>query len=323
MDSAEGLTLKDKLRPAHLGKIDLRQLEQFLAVVDQGGFRGAARSLNIAQPAVSRNVSNLENSLGVQLLERSRKGVTLTAAGATLSEGARKLRKEIRDLAQRTQLADRGEIGELRIGYTDFAIAGMLPEIVKRFRTRHPTVRLRFMPLVTSDQIEALRLESIDAAMLTGPIRLDGFEARLAQSDPLVCFVPETHRFASRKAVPLSELAHENFVMGEHRGWAHFLAHVTTLCLQHGFLPKVVQEANDSTAILGLVSAGIGLTLNIERNAMRKTGGFTCLALSDTDYEIETLLVRNAGNDNPLVDNLFSILDEFTRIASLSDTAPG
>jgi len=303
--------LKDKLEPAYPSKLDLRQLEQFLAVVDQGSFRGAARSLNIAQPAVSRNVSNLENALGVQLLGRSRQGVTLTPAGATLAEGARNLRKEIRDLAQRTLLADRGEIGELCIGYTDFAIAGVLPEIVKKFRARHPNVRLRFMPLVTSDQIEALRLGSIDAAMLTGPMNLDGFEARLVQSDPLVCFVPETHRFASRRAVSVAELANEDFVLGEHRGWAHFLAHVTALCLMHGFMPRVTQEANDSTAILGLVSAGIGITLNIKRNAVRKSGGFTCLALSDSNYHIETLLVRKAGKDNPLADNLFSALDEF------------
>jgi DNA-binding transcriptional LysR family regulator len=304
------------LQNASLSKLDFRQLDQFLAVVDQGGFRGAARALNIAQPAVSRNVGNLENALGVQLLERSRRGVKLTPAGATLADGARSLRKEIRDLAQRTLLADRGEIGELGIGYTDFAIAGVLPEIVKRFRARHPRVRLRFVPLVTSDQIEALRLGTIDAAMLTGPINLDGFEARLAQSDPLVCFVPETHRLASLKSVKLAELANEDFVLGENRGWAHFLAHVMSLCLTRGFLPRVVQEANDSTAILGLVSAGIGITLNIERNAMRKSGGFSCLALSDTNYEIETLLVRKAGNENPLADNLFSILDEVSPVAS-------
>lgn len=289
-------------------------MDQFLAVVDQGGFRGAARVLNIAQPAVSRNVGNLESSLGVQLLERSHRGVKLTPAGATLAVGARVLRKEISELVQRTLLADRGEIGELCIGYTDFAIAGVLPEIVKRFRARHPKVRLRFMPLVTSDQIEALRLGTIDAAMLTGPMRLDGFEARLAQSDPLVCFVPETHRFAREQSVALSDLANENFVLGEHRGWAHFLAHVMSLCLKCGFLPKVVQEANDSTAILGLVSAGIGITLNIERNAIRKSGGFACLALSDTNYEIETLLVRKSGDENPLADNLFSVLDEIIAI---------
>lgn len=304
--------MKDKQQPVPLGKIDLRQLEQFLSVVDQGGFRGAARHLNTAQPSVSRNVSNLENALGVQLLVRSRQGVTPTPAGRALAEGARGLREEIRELAKRTQLADRGEIGELRIGYTDFAIAGVLPEIVKRFRARHPKVRLHFAPLVTGDQIEALRLGNIDAAMLTGPMRLNGFESRLAQSDPLMCFVPETHRFSTRKSVHVADLANENFVLGEQRGWAHFLAHITALCLRHGFLPNVVQEANDSTAILGLVSAGIGITLNIERNAMRKTGGFVCLALSGTDYEIETLLVRNVCDKNPLVDNLFSILDEFT-----------
>ena len=298
------------MQQAHLSKLNFRQLDQFLAVVDQGGFRGAARILRIAQPAVSRNISNLEGALGVQLLERSRQGVTLTPAGRTLAEGARQLRREAGDLVQRTLLADRGEIGELTIGYTDLAIVGVLPAIIKRFRARHPKVRLRFIPMVTSNQIEALRLGSIDAGMLTGPMRMDGFHARLAQSDPLVCCVPDSHRLAGQRTVAVAELANENFVLGEHATWAHFLAHVTSLCLTHGFLPKVVQEANDSASILGLVSAGIGVTLNIERNAMRKSDGLISLDLSDTDRKIETLLVRKTGKDNPLVENLFSALDE-------------
>lgn len=287
-------------------------MEQFLAVADKGSFRGAARVLNIAQPAVSRNVHNLEASLGVLLLIRSRQGVTLTPAGVTLAEGARTLRNEIKDLARRTLLAERGEIGELRIGYTDFAIAGMLPVIVKLFRARYPEVVLRFVPLVTSEQIEALQLGEIDVGMLTGPVQADGLESQLVQSNRLVCLVPETHPLATRESAQVAELANEKFVLGEHRGWAHFLAHISTLCLKHGFLPNVVQEAKDSTAIVGLVAAGIGITLTIERNAMGSSNGVHSLALSDSDCVIETLIVRRAGRANPLVDNLFALMTEFS-----------
>lgn len=288
----------------------MRLLEQFLAVVDQGSFRGAARVLNIAQPAVSRNVRNIETSLGVQLLTRSRQGVELTPAGVTLAEGARILRGETKELARRTRLAEQGEIGELRVGYTDFALAGILPAIVKQFRARYPEVVLRFVPLVTSEQIEALRLDSIDVGMLTGPLQSDGLVSQPVQSDRLVCLVPETHPLAQKESVRVVELADQEYVLGEHRGWAHFLAHISTLCLQHGFLPNVVQEAKDSTAIIGLVSAGIGITLIIERNAMRSSKGVHCLALSDTEYTIETLIVRKAKNPNPLVDNLFALTKE-------------
>lgn len=305
--------LKTTSQSARSDKLDLRHLEQFLAVVDNGSFRGAARVLNIAQPAVSRNVHNLEASLGVQLLIRSRQGVTLTPAGATLAKGARSLRNEVKDLARRTWLAERGEIGELRIGYTDFAIAGMLPVIVKLFRARYPEVVLRFLPLVTSEQIEALQLDVIDVGMLTGPVQADGLESQLVQRNRLVCLVPETHPLASQESVRVADLANEKFVLGEHRGWAHFLAHISTLCLQHGFLPNVVQEAKDSTAIVGLVSAGIGITLIIERNAMRSSSGIHCLALSDSEHVIETLIVRKAGLANPLVENLFALMSEFSK----------
>lgn len=304
--------LKSTSKSEYSGRLDLRQLQQFLAVADKGSFRGAARILNIAQPAVSRNVRNLEASLGVQLLIRSRQGVELTRAGATLAEGGRSLRREIEDLTRRTQLSERGEIGELRIGYTDFAIAGMLPLIVKLFRARYPKVVLRFVPLVTSEQIEALKLNEIDVGMLTGPVQAYGLESQLVQSNRLVCLVPETHPLASKDTVRVVELADEKFVLGDYRGWAHFLAHISTLCLQYGFLPNVVQEARDSTAIVGLVSAGIGITLIIERNGKRSYSGVHCLALSDTEYVIETLIVRKAEYANSLVDNLLALITELS-----------
>jgi DNA-binding transcriptional LysR family regulator len=291
----------------HPGKIDLRQLEQFLAVVDQGSFRGASRVLNMAQPALSRNVRHIETMLGVRLFERNRRGVTPTPAGATLADGARRLRGDVSELVARTVRAGRGMVGELCVGYTDFAIVGTLPRIIKAFRHQYPGVSLRFIPLVTSDQIEALRSNAIDIGFLTGPLQRDDLLTRVVQTDKLVAVIPEGHRLSGTDPIAVGELAEEAFVVGEQRQWTHFLVHVNALCQRHGFLPRVIQEAKDSSAILGLVAAGIGITLSIERFAARGPEGCVWLDLADDHGDINTLLVWHSRPRNPVVEHFVAV----------------
>ncbi|MGJ3262859.1 MAG: LysR family transcriptional regulator [Salinarimonas sp.] len=301
--------IQDRARSANgANPLDSKRLDQFLAVVDEGSFRGAARVLNVAQPALSRNVRALETALDVSLLERSRSGVVPTQAGAALAEGARRLRKDAVDLAVRTVLADKGDVGVLRIAYTDFAIAGALPAIVKQLRSRLPGISLQFVPLFTSEQIDALRLGQIDVGFLTGPLRNPELDARVVQTDRLVVIAPDSHYLASRSSVSIEALRDEDFVFGEARAWAHFLAHITKLCFGHGFLPRTVQEARDSSAILGLVAAGIGVTINIRRNFVNQANGCVCLEIENEPYEIQTLMVRSRADNSPVVKKLFSAI---------------
>ena len=279
----------------------IRQLQQFVAVADNGSFRGAARALNIAQPALSRSIQNMELVLGVSLLKRTRQGVGLTPAGVVLAHGARAIQKDALELASRAVQAERGLTGDLRIAYTDFAIAGTLPSIIKAFRQSYPDVVLQFLPMVSSEQLPAVRSRAIDIAFLTGPLRDDTLKSHVVQKDTLVAVLPDDHRLSRETSIPLHALARESFVMGGARKWAHFLAHVATLCQREGFLPRVVQEATDSDAILGLIAAGIGISLSVQSVAARRREGVVSVAISGRPYFVDTLMVCHVANDNPAV----------------------
>lgn len=292
----------------------MRQLRQFLAVADHGSFRGASRALNIAQPALTRSIQNLEQSLGVSLLTRTRQGVRLTPAGVVLAEGARGIQKDALELAFRAVRAERGLTGNLRIAYTDFAIAGTLPKIVKAFRQSYPDVVLQFLPMVSGEQLPAVRNRAVDIAFLTGPLRDDRLRAHVVQQDPLVAVLPDDHRLARATSIPLQALARESFVMGEARKWSHFLAHVATLCQRQGFLPQVVQEATDSDAILGLVAAGIGVSLSVQSVAARRREGVVSVPLAGRPYFVDTLMVCHVANENPAVATFEEIVSSLSEL---------
>ncbi len=297
-------------------RFDLRHVECLLAVAEHGSFRRAARHLNVAQPALSRTVRNLEEALGVLLVARDRRRVTLTPAGQVFAEGGARLLAEAAELAHGTARAHKGLLGKLRIGYTDFAIAGVLPDIVNAFRTAFPDISATFTPSVTAQQIEALREGRIDAGFLTGPLELPFVETQEVQCDAVVALLPAEHPLAARAAVSLQELAEEPFVVGASEHWAHFLTHVMHLCQVAGFRPKVAQEAANSEAIVGLVAAGIGVTLSIESIARRPRHGVVMRPLAGEPYEISTLLAWRRGGQDPALRHLRDVAVSYWRDTS-------
>ena len=271
-------------------RFDLRHVACFLAVVEHGSFRQAARHLNIAQPALSRTLRNLEEGLGALLISRDRRRLELTPAGRVFAAGGARLLREAADLAHNAARADKGLLGQLRVSYTDFAIAGALPDIVNAFRATFPDISVTFTPGVTATQIDALREGRIDAGFLTGPIDLPFLQTHTVQRDHMVAVLPAGHRLAEQRRVALGDLADEGFVLGASERWSHFHTHVTHVCQGAGFLPRLAQEAADSEAILGLVAAGIGVTLSIESIARRPRRGIVMRRLVGDPYEIPTVL---------------------------------
>lgn len=255
----------------------------------------------MAQPAISRTVRNLEEALGLELIERGSGPLKLTAAGAAVAEGGAELLRRAAGLAHTAERASKGLIGELRIVYTDFAIAGSLPAIVNAFRAGHPDVGIGFSPLVTTDQVAALVDRRADVGLLTGPIRHPALSTHAVQEDEIVVALPECHRLTGGRRPRFEDLAQEAFVFGQSERWAQFLGHVRRLCHDAGFVPRVVQEAADSEAILSLVAAGLGVTLSIHSIASRPRPGVRVRHLEGRRRTVPTLLAWRRDNDNPIV----------------------
>lgn len=273
---------------------DLRYMRYFTAVAEELNFRRAAERLRVAQPAISRAIRELENDLETRLLERSNRRVELTDAGQVFLEGCRRVAGEIEAVIEDTVRARDGEIGHVRIGYTDFAINGALPAVLQDFRARFPEVSVDLVHMVTATQLDALRRGEIEVGFVTGPIAEPGLERLVVQNEQLVVVLPEAHPLARLPAVPLAKLAGEPFVTGQAAHWQHFLSHMVRICHGAGFEPRIVQEAYNSEGIFGLVAANMGVSLHVEgaHNHIRR--GVAIRPLSDCDERVPTEAIWRA-----------------------------
>lgn len=269
----------------------LRHIQYFVTVAEQLHFRRAADQLGVAQPALSRAIRNLEQDLGVTLFERGNRSVTITKAGQVFEESCRGILNALEHAVDQTRRAHHGELGSLRIGYTDNAIAGKLPSLLKAFQDHQPGIVLNPFHGPTVEQLRRLELNEIDVGFVTGPVKKAGYEAVPIQSEAFVCITYSSHGLAHRRSVRLVELADEDFVHGSSNEWQHFHAYLFSLCRRVGFEPRIVQQAFNTAGILGLVASGMGLTVLTKNSAIAMPPGLVVLPIEDVAEELQTVAI--------------------------------
>ena len=277
----------------------LRRLRYFAALAEDPNFHRTAERLGLTQPALSRAIALLEADVGATLLERGRGGARLTAAGLSFAAGCRGVLAALDGaVLQARRIAD-GEAGQLVIGYTDTAMTGCLPDIVRGFRDAYPDVEVVLRQGYTNQQRRWLREGGIDVAFVTGPLVEDGHEAVEVQRDRFVAILPEDHPLAGRSSLALAELAGEPFVLGDPDHWEVYNRHLLGLCAAAGFSPRVVQRAPDSRGIIGLVSCGMGLSVQTESLTRHADGRVVFAPLHDCVEHVVTEAVWNVRFDYP------------------------
>nr|WP_298388523.1 LysR family transcriptional regulator [Ruegeria sp.] len=268
-----------------------RHLRYFLAVAEELHFRRAANGLGVAQPALSRAIRDLEADLGVTLFERSNKKVELTNAGRAFQKDCREIWNAVDQAVSNVRYVHQGLIGSLRIGYTDMAIGGVLPSLLTEFQACEPGIVLTPHMDPTIYQLQRLSDDEIDIGFVTGPIGETEYQQLPVQRESFVCVVYDSHPLASRDSIRLEELAQERFILGPAREWEHFQSYLLPMCRRAGFLPKVVQEAYNTTGIIGLVACGMGVTVHTEgvQNYLRT--GVKVVPIDDLTEKLETIAV--------------------------------
>jgi DNA-binding transcriptional LysR family regulator len=282
-------------------RFDLRHIRYFMAVAEELHFRRAAERLGVAQPALSRAVKHLEIELDVLLFERSNRSVRMTSAGEAFYNGSESLWRCLESAVENTKLASQGKSGPLRIGYTDAAISGRLPNLLKDFQKLQPNVVIQPMNYTTVNQIDMLETDALDIGFVTGPVTRKGYDTCHISFEKYICVVCDEHPLATRRSVRLEELADENFVHGEQKGWQQFHAGLFPLCQSRGFTPRIVQEAFNSAGVLSLVSAAMGITILAESAQNSLCPGVVVIPIEDVNEKLETIALWQPGSaDSPL-----------------------
>lgn len=251
----------------------LRYLETFVVVADELHFGRAAEQLNVAQPAVSQTIAALEEELGAELFDRSRRQVSLTAAGEVFLEEARETLDQLDRASTLARRAAQGTHGRLVIGFTAACALSEMPAHITRFMRAHPGVDVRLRQMGTRDQLQHVRQGSMDVGFSVLPDADTELASRLVTADSLRAFFQDDHRFAHLDEVPVEQALAEPFLLMSREREPTMDRAFKRLCNEHEIDPNVVLEVDHLEAMMAFVAAGLGVSFAPSSAAELQLGG--------------------------------------------------
>lgn len=238
--------------------LDLDQMRSIVVLAEHLNFGRAAAALHISQPALTKQVHRIEETLGGPLFIRKPRRLTVTRACEVLVEHARSLLGNAQFAVDASRSAMMGEAGPLRIGFGLPSLATGLPDLVQKFRRQHPGVHISMREMSTPPQLEALENRTLDVGFVRLPIQAGEITSFPLFSDRLVIAVrPQRHGNASG----LRSFARDPFILVSRSASASLHDHIVRTCNAAGFSPRIVQEVGELFTVLNFVRAGAGVAL--------------------------------------------------------------
>jgi DNA-binding transcriptional LysR family regulator len=281
--------------------MELRHLRYLVAVAEQGSFSGAARRLHVAQSAISEQLSNLENEIGIPLFARSSKKATFTPAGLFFIEEARRVLTAANHAIQVAQRAHRGEIGTLRIGFFAGAVGVSFPKLIRSFRRQQPHVQLSLVEMTSTHQWEALVKGEIDVGFtrrIEPEFRAE-LNSELVQQDPIVAILPRNHP-AAPGPVDLRDLANDPFVLSAREVSPAVFDKVIELCSEAGFSPRIASISSVWASVVLMVQAGEGVSLLPLNQQQFRTPELAFCPLKSKNAFVEFVMAWSPQHDSTL-----------------------
>ena len=303
--------------------MELRHLRCFVAVAEDLHFGRAARRLSISQPPLSLSIQQLEDQLGVRLLERDSKHVALTPAGAVFLEEVRHLLDKFGDATDLARSVASGSTGRLRIGFSGSMLYRGLPELVKVYRSAYPKVVLTLVELNSAEQIEALSRDRLEVGFVHAPQIPDGLEGLLVTEEPFVACLPDRHRYVSDQRLGLRALADEPFVLFARSASPLYYERVIALCIANGFRPRVLFEARHWLSVVGLVAMRMGVA--VVPKAIEASGihGVRFVPLKPSRIRSTSWCVWNPHRRSPAREQFLEIWKNAARVGSSTGKKSG
>lgn len=291
--------------------MELRHLRYFIAVAETLHFGRAAEALGISQPPLSQQIQALELELGARLFERTNRRVALSEAGRLFLDEARQVLAQAdkaADVARRAQL---GELGELKIGFTSSApFNASLSTAIHRFRQGYPDVHLHLREMSSQAVADALLETRLDVGLIRPLPLADALHAVELSREPLVAVIHASHPLASAPGagVALAALAEEPFVFFPRSYGSGLYAQLLALARAAGFSPHFAQEASEAMTIIGLVSAGLGVSVLPASFQAIRISGVIYRPLLDEAAQSAVWLVRRNGPGSAMAEAFARLL---------------
>src|SRR5580700_2318250 len=240
--------------------MELRHLRYFLVVGELLSFTKASAQLRIAQPALSRRIQDLEDEIGVDLLKRSPRGVSLTAEGKLFLEKTRSLLKLADESVEQVRALARGQFGELHIGYSPTPTVEILPPALAAFQKAFPHVNVLLHDASQRELVEGLQNGTLELAITPGTanLQIEGIKFEVLRGYPLSVALARTHPLARFKAIPLEKVAAEPIVGFARKDYPDYYPFIERIFLPLGVKPRLAVECDSTSSLITAVETGRG-----------------------------------------------------------------
>ena len=298
-------------------RMELRHVLYFSATLEAGSLVAAAAKLRVAQPALSRQIQDLERELGVQLFERERTGVKPTIAGAIFSEEARRLIHRLEQGMIAVRRAHAGQLGVCRIGVGHVPLFGaFFGNALAEVRERLPNIRLDVREMFGTEHFRALRAEEIDAAVCVGPESEPGIEWEAFYEDPIeYAMLPASHPLAASDTVTPEQMRDDNLVLLDPSVVPQVMKPLLEGLRRVGL--ERYQYHPSMTSVYSMVAAGRGWTLGTRTRQARPIPGTTSVKLRGFQHPLTVALCWRSAETEPAVRNIVNELRKLSNVAGV------
>jgi DNA-binding transcriptional LysR family regulator len=284
--------------------MELRHLRYFVAVGEDQHYGRASRRLGVAQPALSRQIQDLEEEIGFKLFDRMPRGVKLSAAGELFLEDARRILQDVGGATARAARVARGQSGTLRVGFAEnVSWHGVAPNSFRRFREQQSDVDLRLQPAGSLEQLEAIRSGRLDAGFANFMPKVDADLAQLIVGwQQVELALPKRNPLTRLKKLRLRDLTDAPFIWFPRRASPAFYDRLMHECYRGGLKsPRIVQEGPNEATILSLVSTGLGVGWVLGSARWRCPQTVAVLPVVDLNMPVSLALAWRRDNTSPLL----------------------
>jgi LysR family transcriptional regulator, benzoate and cis,cis-muconate-responsive activator of ben and cat genes len=243
--------------------MELRHLRYFVAVAEAENVSRAALKLHVSQPALSRQIRDLEEELGFKLLERSAKSVRLTEAGRVFLTESRAALQRVDDAVNAARMIATGSRSELHVGYAPTLTVRLLPPALRAFQNAMPAVRVKLHDLSTEELLAGLRAGTLDLAITVraSASALRGLRFEELMREPLRLAVAPAHPFAKRRAVSLADAAREPFIAYSRAEYPEYHELLTKVFAKTKPQPRIAEEHDGVSSLVSAVETGCGVAI--------------------------------------------------------------
>ncbi len=292
--------------------MELRHLRYFIAVAEHGSIRLAAEHIHVTQPAISRQIHDLESEIGFALFERTSRGLNLTPAGRSYLRDAREVLTLLDNAARAGRQIAAGLQGRLRLGYVENAgWDGFVPTVFQHFQRAVPLVRLELVPLNSPEQIEKILGGTLEGGFIYQyePVANQLTTITVVEHG-VVLAVPESWGLPDEGPVSIRSMADRPFILFPRSVYSAYYDRLIAACRQCGVSLNVIQEQATETAILSLVCSGLGAAIVNSANRGRPPALVRFLDLSDLSIPMPLTFAYRTENPNPILTRFLSILKD-------------